>query len=227
MTDDASGRYVYLCDGDAVPVDETFAIASQERGLVVSSVRTAPGTRLDVETVYAPDGGTIASLTWASGVEGTTPAASVTYRLTAEGGGLLTDTAGSQHLIEMPADASFFPLMRVFSGRSLAKVVAGGDAGAAVLTPDIRDPRATERWLLPLVDQRRAAAVVEGTLEVDGVHHACRIIEYLGGSYDQPATVWLDSGGLLLRYTWDQPGVGAWDVRLRDVDGSWPKPVMW
>ena len=60
---------------------------------------------------------------------------------------------------------------------------------------------------------------MDGELDVDGKIRACRVVEYLGGSYDQPATVWLDEGDLLLRYTWDQPGVGDWDVRLADVQG--------
>lgn len=227
MTEQTRGRYTYSCDGKPIPVEESFTVERQQRGVVVASARSAPGTRMSVEVVYGIDGGTMASLTWTSDLEGTSPASSVVYTVDGEGAVVFTDDAGLSHPVDASADVSFFPLMRVFSGRSLSKVVEGSEAGADVLTPDIRDPQATERWLQPLVDRRRAASVVAGSLDVDGVAHDCRIVEYLGGSYDQPATVWLDEGGLLLRYTWDQPGVGDWDVRLADVVGPWPAPVMW
>lgn len=222
-----SGRYTYTCDGKPIPVDEPFRIEAQGRGLVVTSQRTAPGTSMTVEAVYGAGGRIDATIDWTSELSGTTPMSHVEYRIDADAGVTFVDDAGATQRVDAPLETSFFPLMRVFSGRSLSKVVAGGAAGADVLTPDIRDPKIHERWLQPLVDRRRAASVVEGALDVDGVSRGCKIVEYLGGSYDQPATVWLDEGGLLLRYTWDQPGVGAWDVRVADVEGQWPTPAVW
>jgi hypothetical protein len=221
------GRYAYVCDGKPIPVEEPFRIERQERGLVVSSQRVAPGTRMSIETVYGIGGAVHATIDWSSELEGTSPVTNVEYNVAHDGSVMFTGTDGQTRLIEVPEGTSFFPLMRVFSGRSLSKVVGGGADGADVLTPDIRNPKELERWLHPLVDRRHAASVVEGTLAVDGVERECRIVEYLGGSYDQPATVWLDGGGLLLRYTWAQPGVGDWDVRVADVEGEWPTPEAW
>jgi hypothetical protein len=221
-----SGRYTYVCDGKQMPVEEPFSIERQERGRVVRSQRTAPGTCMEVEAVYGAEGGLAATLEWSSDLAGTSPTSRVEYLVTADGSVTFAD-GGTRTQVDVPVGTSFFPLMRVFSGRSLSKVVAGGPAGADVLTPDIRDPQVLDRWLQPLIDHRSAASVVQGSLEVDGIERGCRVVEYLGGSYDQPATVWLDEGGLLLRYTWDQPGVGQWDVRVADVQGEWPTPAVW
>jgi hypothetical protein len=221
------GRYTYVCEGEPIPVDEPFSIERQERGLVVASQRVAPGTRMSIEAVYGIGGAVDATIAWTSELAGTSPATHVEYAVAPDGTVSFTEADAGTKPVEVPEGTSFFPLMRVFSGRSLSKVVDGGVDGADVLTPDIRDPKELDRWLQPLVDRRRAANVIEGSLVVDGVDRACRIIEYLGGSYDQAATVWLDEGGLLLRYTWDQPGVGDWDVRVADVEGDWPVPVSW
>jgi hypothetical protein len=221
------GRYSYVCDGKPIPVDEPFTIERQERGLVVSAQRTAPGTRMSITAVYGINGGVHATIDWSSELAGTSPVTHVEYDVASDGAVSFTGVDGAVRAVEAPVGTSFFPLMRVFSGRSLTKVVEGGAHGADVLTPDIRDPKDLDRWLQPLIDRRRAASVVEGSLVVDGVERGCRVVEYLGGSYDQPASVWLDEGGLLLRYTWDQPGVGDWDVRVTGVEGEWPAPVTW
>ena len=34
-----------------------------------------------------------------------------------------------------------------------------------------------------------------------------------GGPYADPCRCWIDDEGWLLRYEWQQPGVGLWDVR--------------
>jgi hypothetical protein len=231
MTTAARGRYAYWCDGAEVPVDERFEVVPQTRGVLVTSSRSAPATLLTVESVFGAEGGVDATLTWTSELEGTAAHAVVVHRwngsvLAASG---QVDGRDAAERLEAP-DASYFPLMRVFSGRTLLRLMADaaeGSDGIDVVTPDIRDPKAVERWLAPLLDRRRIASVRPTTLEVDGVARECHEVEYLGGSYDQAASVWVDPGGLLLRYTWDQPGVGDWDVRLCDVEGDWPRPRQW
>jgi hypothetical protein len=231
MTTAAQGRYAYWCDGAEVPVDERFEVVPQNRGLLVTSNRSAPGTMLTVDSVFGAEGGVDATLTWTSELEGTAAHAAVRHRwdgavLEASG---LVDGRDSAGRLDAPG-ASYFPLMRVFSGRTLLRLMAAsadGHDGIDVVTPDIRNPKAVERWLAPLLDHRRIASVQATTLEVDGVERPCHEVEYLGGSYDQAASVWVDDGGLLLRYTWDQPGVGDWDVRLCDVEGDWPRPREW
>jgi hypothetical protein len=231
VTSVTQGRYSYSCDGSDVGVDERFEVIPETRGVLVVSSRAAQGTRLSVDAVFLRDGAVEATFLWGSDLAGTAAHASVVHHwdgasVTARGevDGVAVDVR------QEASRASYFPLMRVFSGRTLLRLLtaaeAGGD-GIDVVTPDIRDPKAVDRWLLPLLDHRRIASSRSTTLEVDGVERACREVEYLGGSYDQAASVWVDDGGLLLRYTWDQPGVGSWDVRLCDVVGDWPRPREW
>jgi hypothetical protein len=229
-----SGRYVYVCDERPVPVEETFAIRHENRGVVVASVRSAPGTRLAVEAVHGAESSIAAELAWTSELGGTASAANLSYRWRGGRVEATGDVIAGEHHERRPVDvtvdapgASFFPLMRVFSGRTLLRLLDATDRAVDVVTPDIRDPRDVERWLHPLVDHRRVGAAHPATLDVDGVERSCQVVDYLGGSYDQAATVWVDEGGLLLRYTWDQPGVGDWDVRLADITGEWPRPVDW
>ena len=85
MTQVSRGRYTYACDGKAIPVDEVFTVTGEERGLVVASDRSAPGTRMSVNTVYGIDGSTTSTLTWTSELEGTSPASTVVFVVDAVG----------------------------------------------------------------------------------------------------------------------------------------------
>lgn len=234
-----SGCYTYSVDGSVAPVAEPFTVTCREQSVLVTSERVAPGTRLNVDAVYNADGPTDVLLTWASDHEDLPQIATMRYVHDPAGGLTASGTVDSvehSHELALSAAASFFPLMRVYSGRTLLRLVDAGDGGGAgdavnagvdVVTPDIRDPSVHALFLQPLRDHRRTGATERTTLEVDGRAVACTKVEYLGGSYDQPASVWVDDGGLLLRYTWDQPGVGDWDVRIGDINGPWPVPRDW
>ena len=227
-----TGRYRYLLNGQEIEVDERFAVTVGIDGVFVSSARAAPGTRLSVECVYSSDGVTGCVLEWTSELEGMAPSVLASYVVASDGSIEATWSVadGPERTDSIPAGLiapSFFPLMRVFSGRSVAKLVAVVPNPLPVLVPDIRDPKAVENFLTPLLGDRFAASVVDGVCEVDGVDRECVVVDYRGGSYDVDATVYLDEGGLLLRYTWPQEGVGEWDVRLSDIEGSWPRPSTW
>lgn len=225
-----TGQYAYLCDGAETPIREDFTVDERWGIVTVTSSRSAPGTSLTVVASYTPDGGQSAAVAWRSDLAGTVPVADVDLTLLADGRVVVSgEVAGAavDDEVTVGADGSLFPLMRVFSGRTLLRLATAGDAGLEVCVPDIRDPRDRAAFLRPLVDRRRVGSVRDDSLEVDGRSVPCRVVEYLGGSYDQAAEVWVDEGGLLLRYTWDQPGVGDWDVRLCEVTGEWPRPARW
>jgi hypothetical protein len=232
-TQPTTGRYRYTLDGVEIPVEERFTIEHQARGVVVAGFRTAPGTRLDVESVYRIDGTSHCSLAWTSELENTASSVRATYVVNLDGSVSATWVTEDGPEVAQSIDVagghapSFFPLLRVFSGRSVAKLVAVAPTPLPVLVPDIRDPKNVERFLTPLLGDRLAASVEAGTCAVDGVDRACEVVDYRGGSYDSDATVYLDGGGLLLRYTWPQEGAGDWDVQLCEVEGNWPEPSLW
>ena len=232
-TQPTTGRYRYTLDGVEIPVEERFAIEPQTGGLLITGFRSAPGTRLDVEASYLTDGTTNCVLMWTSELEGMASSVRAAYEVALDGSVVATwITEGGPEVTQAIAAAgvqapSFFPLMRVFSGRSLAKLVEVSPTPLPVLVPDIRDPKAVERFLTPLLGDRFAASVEPGMCAVDGIERSCSVVDYRGGSYDSDATVYLDAGGLLLRYTWPQEGVGDWDVELCEVVGDWPEPSQW
>lgn len=228
-----TGRYRYTLDGVEIPVEERFAVEHQARGVIVTGFRAAPGTRLDVEAAYLIDGTTNCVLVWSSELEGTATSVRARYDVAVDGSISATwiTEDGPEVSQAIPSGEgqtpSFFPLLRVFSGRSLTKLVEVSPNPLPVLVPDIRDPQQVERFLTPLLGDRFAASVEPGTCPIDGLERECSVVDYRGGSYDSDATVYLDSGGLLLRYTWPQDGVGDWDVQLCEVEGDWPEPSQW
>ncbi|HAM24087.1 MAG TPA: hypothetical protein DCM51_00800 [Actinobacteria bacterium] len=233
MTDLTTGRYRYLLGGDEQPVDERFRITAFDDHTKVESWRNAHGTSLQVQALYFEAGHCECELIWNSTVPETPEHVETHYAVAVDGSVQVSwrINRGAQQHHSVEADSrggpSFFPLMRVFSGRTVRKLALTAGQPMTVVVPDIRDPRVVDSFLTPLVSDRHAASVQPGTVEVDGVDHECLVVDYRGGQYDADATVFVDDGGLLLRYTWPQAGVGDWDVQLCEVQGPWPAPAQW
>jgi hypothetical protein len=228
-----TGRYRYLLGGAEQPVEERFRITPFDDHTTVESWRRAHGTSLQVQAQYFADGRCECELIWNSEVPDTAEHVEAHYSIAPDGsvGARWRTNRGAQQQSQVAASAkggpSFFPLMRVFSGRTVRALALAAGQSKAVVVPDIRDPKAVSAFLTPLVGDRHAAAVQSGSTDVDGVDHECAVVDYRGGQYDSDATVFVDDGGLLLRYTWPQDGVGDWDVQLCEVQGPWPAPSQW
>jgi len=222
-----------LLNGAEIPVTETFTIEQQVRGTSVTSARSAPGTELRVEARYSLEGGVECALEWTSELDGMAARVVASYSVAPDGSiaARWSTNDAAERTETIPVGSGpvpmFFPLMRVFSGRSLAKLVAVAPQPLPVLVPDIRDPKNVDAFLTPLLGDRFAASVAAGSCLVDDAAHPCDVVDYRGGSYDSDATVYLDNGGLLLRYTWPQEGAGEWDVQLCEIEGPWPTPSQW
>jgi hypothetical protein len=83
------------------------------------------------------------------------------------------------------------------------------------------DPEAREQLLWPVLSERRAVLMPEGdeVLLLDGRKVRARCCEYIGDQYADGTRFWLGSDNDLLRYCWQQPGVGEWDVRMETAVG--------
>jgi len=225
-----TGRYLYRRDGDLMPVDEMFVVTRSPDATRVEVERTAPGTTLSVDATWWGDRSLSFDIGWSAADDSLAPRTDARYEFR---DGVLTssrafgDAAATVDTVQVDEPLLVFPLMRVFSGRIVAAIAAGPADGSLVLVPDIRDPSDVDGWLRPLVDRRRALAAGDDFVVVDGEPRAARVFDYLGGSYEAAATAYVDGSGLLLRYTWDQPGVGDWDVRVAEIVGPWPEPADW
>ncbi len=188
------GRYRYLLNDAQVDVEETF---SHERASWQSR-RIAGGVRLEVEATV--DGAGVFDEVLVEWV-GAGLQRSLTVSRRADGWcWALAGPTGSEELI-VASSAYFFPLLRCFQGQVVTTIEEAGPEGLHVVVPDIRDPSDGDQLLRPLVDRRAV------TRRPDGIY------EYLGGSYDAAARCTIGADGLLDRYTWEQPGVGNWDVQ--------------
>ena len=103
-------------------------------------------------------------------------------------------------------DRLFFPIMRVFTGDLLNKILArGGEAD--VIVPFIANPDQVDRLFIPTTSRRKA-----WLLDAEEGHY-----RYLGGHYQSPVDVWLNRSGIMKRYIW-QPETGpSWDCRMISV----------
>jgi hypothetical protein len=120
---------------------------------------------------------------------------------------ILHDGASSRPLL--------FPLMRIFTGPLIARLLQLGGTGNVIL-PDINDPGDGGRLLRPLNTQRWARVVDnDALLSRDGLQLKCRCCEYTGDQYGAGSHFWLGEDDLLLRYQWQQSSDQHWDVWLQ------------
>ena len=84
-----------------------------------------------------------------------------------------------------------------------------------MLVPAIGDPSDRDGLLLPVLSRRRVKQLAS---ESGG-----DLWQFTGGQYDESASFWVDSSGLLARYQWRQefaPYFGvAWESALGDTRG--------
>lgn len=216
----ASGCYRYILNGHPTEVAESWSLEGElATQCQISSRRSAPG--VEIEVTAAVSSGTLQHFTtlWRSGSAGTISAeyllqrdrVLVTWRAAGRGNEevieLFHDTVSSQPLL--------FPLMRIFTGPLIARLLQLGGEGKVIL-PDINDPEDEEHLLRPLTTQRRARVIEkEALLLCNGVELRCRRCEYTGDQYRAGSQFWLGEDDLLLRYQWQQSADQHWDVLLQ------------
>lgn len=215
-----SGRYHYLLNGQATKVDESWSIEGElATQCKVSSLRYAPGVEIEVSAQLS--GGVVQHFTadWRSDSAKTL---SVQYLLEPDRVLVSRRAARSakQEVIEVrlesvSSQSLLFPLMRIFTGPLIARLLELGGAGTVIL-PDINDPANTGQLLRPLSTQRRAMLIGdEVLLSPDGVALQCRCVEYIGDQYAAGSRFWLAQDDLLVRYQWQQSDHRQWDVWLQ------------
>ena len=149
---------------------------------------------------------------------------SANYQIDKHGVHVVRQRAGlATELRQIPIDQKpqtplLFPLMRVFTGPLISRLLTQGGSGEVVV-PCIDDPAAVDELLWPRTSERRATMLQRNTTQlVSGRDVPCILCEYEGDQYGPGTRLWVDGEQRLLRYHWRQNADQFWDVGLAEGD---------
>ena len=214
-----SGSYHYSLNGKPTEVREAWSLQGDLIGECrITSTRAAPGVDIHVAALVAHGAVQKFDVQWCAR---SAKNISAHYELcgdrpvvTRRGIGDREDKKmklTTEALYEAPL---LFPLMRIFTGPLIVRLLARHGEGAIVL-PDVSDPADEMKLLKPLVSERSAKLLGEELIAtMDGEEQLCRRCEYSGGLYTADSRFWLATDNLLERYQWQQSPELFWDVRL-------------
>ncbi len=219
------GSYRYLLNGQPTDVLESWEIEGQwNTDCRVSSRRLAPGVEIEVTATLSR--GVVQSFDtqWRSGLSPADTAGTVSARYQLRDDQVLVRWCGAgsdgEELVELAHDANkppalLFPLMRIFTGPLITRLLERGGVGDVVL-PSIGDPADTPNLLRPQCSERTARVVAQEQLQcADGVERLLRRCEYTGDQYTSGSYFWLGEDEVLERYQWQQSPDLLWDVWLQ------------
>jgi hypothetical protein len=213
-----SGVYHYRLNGQATQVREHWQRHRQAMGeWLVTSGRSAPGVNIEVEARMTEGLVTQFEVLWQADDR---PERRAHY--TAQDNAVevvrTEGTVTERELVSLRSSKAaplLSPLMRIYAGPVIARLLVMGGQGEVVL-PFIGDPADEERLLRPQVSQRQAR-VLENDVELSlgGAEFRCRVCEYSGDQYAPGTRFWLAEDDLLVRYQWQQAQDQQWDVWLQ------------
>lgn len=213
------GRYHYLLDGTGTAIQESWSRRPREGGgFFVHAQRTAPGVSLLVNAECDHQGAIQFNLEWQAEQH---PPVRALYRLEEASVSCVrqrgdTDTEGWELPFGYDGAPLLLPLLRIFTGPVIARLLERRGEGA-VLVPSISDPGDRAKLLAPATSMRAASVLEESKpLELFGRQYNTRRCTFTGERYDESACFWLSDDDVLLRYRWQQPGVGDWEVSLEE-----------
>jgi hypothetical protein len=213
-----SGVYHYLLNGQATQIREHWQRHRQSTGeWLVTSGRSAPGVNIDVEARMTEGLVTQFEVLWQAD-DRPERRAHYTQQDDAVEVVRTEGTLTERELVSLgssKATALLSPLMRIYAGPLITRLLAMGGQGAVVL-PFIADPADEERLLRPQVSQRQARVLEKDVeLSLGGADFRCRVCEYSGDQYAVGTRFWLAEDDLLVRYQWQQAQDQQWDVWLQ------------
>ncbi|WP_444929898.1 hypothetical protein ACJJIF_19290 [Microbulbifer sp. SSSA002] len=226
----AQGRYHYSCDGREMPVQDSWQLGDDEQGRRSLISRRLVGEQgFGIEVFASLDGGLVSEceVYWRDEVD----EVSAHYKLIPEDGKrpalgddievCWTGPNGPQHLNLEGEQRLLFPLMRVFMGPVLSRLVQH-ERGLEVVSPDIVDPSQRGKLLSPRVSHRTAKPMVGDVSGQKAQELGADICAYIyqGDEAERDAHCYVDSRSLLVGYDWPSSTGRLWQVRLRDLEWS-------
>ena len=213
----AAGVYEYLLNDAPSGVRETWSVHRRADGLLVTRTTrdaTAFGTILRVETLSKEPFNDLRFRRCEIILRNQNEVRAV-YEFTARRIVVTRAVNGATAAgdeIELPENAVFAPLMRVFLGPTILQVAAQQTA-TPVLVPFLENPTETDKLLRPTFDQRRAVLLGPEALTINEHSYAAQRYQYTGQRYDEQSLFWLDKNGMLLRYIFPQNDAQVWTIQ--------------
>jgi hypothetical protein len=214
------GRYRYLRNGEDTRIEEFYSVRGPYTGdCQISSWRRAPGVLIEVDATLEQGRVNTFDVSWHG--DGS-PQLHANYRL-CETGIQVWHRAGDREpqmqALPVASDVTplLSPLMRIFVGPVIARLLDQGGAGEVVV-PFIGKPDVIDDILKPQISLRQASLLDPvATLRRDGQSLTCRLCEYTGDQYVPGTRFYLDDDDRLLRYQWQQDEATEWDVWMAPV----------
>lgn len=210
---DAAGSYQYFLNGELTEIEERWQVWETGQSQRISSTRQAPGVALLVDAVAQSGVVREFDVSWRP-AEG--PDIIASYRLAAGGFTYSRQVAGAVDEVDEGTDQPviLYPLMRIFTGMVIEAVAHGGGE-ALVLVPTVSGGEAGPPLLGPDLGKRRVSRC-EGLNWPEPGPRPERLTrwQFVGGQYNANARFWLDQGGRLARYQWQQGADQHWDILM-------------
>ena len=219
----ASGEYVYLCDGVAAPIHEAWQLYRNGDNFDLRSERRIPeaDVAISVRATIAKGRLQRCHVGWKNLQSGDVAAESL-YRAKPSGGIYRWRRPGSAARSALVDTPFYFPLLRVFAGALLGGLSQAGNG--QVLVPWIAEPGQRHRLLEPALSERQIDWLHSGPWG-DGGAYPADCFQYSGAQYGDDTRYWLWRG-LLLGYCWQQ-GQQTWQIKLKNLQGHWPGAELW
>ena len=215
------GRYRYLLDGAPTAVEEHWSRKPRAGGgWFIRTERVATGVTLTVNAECEAGLVRQCQVEWLA--DGHEPVRAM-YRNDNNGVSVVRQLGDEPpHSQVFSADEQgrlplVLPLLRIFTGPVIKRLLNRGGEGD-VLVPSIVDPQNYGTLLNPRLSQRWATLQSQGQeINLGGRNYLASCCAFTGDQYDDDTQFWLSEDETLLRYVWQQPGVGTWDVRLEEL----------
>lgn len=218
------GRYHYLLDGAPTAIEEHWSRKPRAGGgWFIHTERVAAGVTLSVNAECAAGLVLQCQLEWLA--DGHEPVRAL-YRSDNN-----VVSAIRQRAEETPQSQVFsadekdrlplvLPLLRIFTGPVIKRLLDRGGEGD-VLVPSIVDPQDYGALLKPRLGKRGAVLLSQGQeINLYGRDYLACCCAFTGDQYGDGTQFWLSEDETLLRYVWQQPDVGTWDVRLEELSAG-------
>lgn len=216
-----SGSYDYYCDGEKMPVNETwtrYKLNNSQR--LIRSQRSSPqqATKLWVQSLEDGRGIVNFKIQWQQAFDDKKVLSElncVVAKKTIQVQRFCNHREIQRLVMNLPKLGVILPLTQIYVGDALMAFQRQGGKGC-VVSPWIENPKHAHRFLEVQLSDGHAKPLGRETLQVqnstaDKIDIDCQTYSYLGDQFDASARFSIDINQLLRRYSWMQ-GDNHWQV---------------
>lgn len=116
-------------------------------------------------------------------------------------------------VVNLPAQTVIYPLAHIFIGNVIAQLMKLEGHKGFVFTPNITDLN-NPNLLGGIVDERAVRFVRTESISINSKEYGTRHYQFIGGSYRQDASFWVDEYNVLIRYSYRDANDRVWTTLL-------------